>query len=98
MHHGGVQLHHSSLVRQASVADGDVVRIESPRGAIDLPARLTGVREGVVFIPFHYGSWGQANGTPRAANELTMTEWDPVSKQPYFKIGAVRITTLKGGR
>ena len=80
------------------IADGDVVRVGSPRGEIQVPARITEVREGFVFTPFHYGSWGQANGKPRAANELTMTEWDPVSKQPYFKIGAVRITPVKDGR
>jgi ferredoxin-nitrate reductase len=26
----------------------------------------------------------------RAANELTITVWDPVSKQPMFKLAAVR--------
>jgi hypothetical protein len=31
------------------------------------------------------------NGRPRAANELTMTIWDPVSKQPLFKTSAVRV-------
>jgi hypothetical protein len=27
----------------------------------------------------------------RAANELTLTSWDPVSKQPVFKVAAVRV-------
>jgi hypothetical protein len=31
------------------------------------------------------------SGRPRAANELTITAWDPVSKQPTFKSGAVRV-------
>jgi hypothetical protein len=30
----------------------------------------------------------------RAANELTLTAWDPVSKQPAFKSGAVRVTRI----
>ena len=30
----------------------------------------------------------------RAANELTLTAWDPVSKQPVFKSGAVRVTRV----
>jgi len=34
--------------------------------------------------------------TLRAANELTITEWDPVSKQPLFKVGAVRVTKVAG--
>jgi len=46
-----------------------------------------------VFIPFHYGYWDTAPdaGHTRAANELTLTTWDPVSKQPLFKVAAVRI-------
>jgi hypothetical protein len=30
----------------------------------------------------------------RAANELTMTIWDPVSKQPLFKTAACRLVPL----
>jgi ferredoxin-nitrate reductase len=55
--------------------------------------RVGGVREGVVFVPFHYGYWDRGPGADhmRAANELTLTSWDPVSKQPIFKVAAVRI-------
>jgi anaerobic selenocysteine-containing dehydrogenase len=77
------------------VAEGDRVRVTSPRGAIEGPARINGIREGVVFVPFHYGSWDAAEGTPpRAANEMTITAWDPVSKQPIFKVAAVRVEKL----
>jgi anaerobic selenocysteine-containing dehydrogenase len=75
-----VELHPSDA---AGIAEGDLVRVESPRGAIEVPARLSGIRPGVVFVPFHYAS--------QAANELTITAWDPVSKQPLFKLAAVRI-------
>ena len=44
-----------------------------------------------MFIPFHYGYWDN-DERPRAANELTLTEWDPVSKQPHFKYAAVKIS------
>ena len=37
------------------------------------------------------------NGRPRAANELTITEWDPVSKQPVYKTAAVRVEKLRDG-
>ena len=40
------------------IGEGDVVRVESPRGAIVARARLSGMRPGVAFVPFHYGSWG----------------------------------------
>ncbi|HWT21958.1 MAG TPA: molybdopterin-dependent oxidoreductase [Solirubrobacteraceae bacterium] len=78
-----------------AVEEGDVVRVESPRGAIEGPARITGIRPGAVFVPFHYGSWDvDGDGAPRAANELTITAWDPVSKQPVFKVAAVRVTRV----
>ena len=49
-------------------------------------------------MPFHYGYWDTAtDATTRAANELTITAWDPVSKQPLFKAAAVRVTRLEGG-
>lgn len=51
-------------------------------------------------MPFHYGYWdtgaiGNTDGDHhRAANELTITSWDPVSKQPIFKVAAVRVRKL----
>jgi anaerobic selenocysteine-containing dehydrogenase len=84
------------------VEEGDWVRVESPRGAIEAPARLTGIKEGVAFVPFHYGYWDLGEGAgpdgrPRAANELTITDWDPVSKQPIFKVAAARVTKVRDG-
>ena len=76
----------------AGVAEGDLVRVRSPRGTIEGPARLGGIRPGLVFVPFHYGYWDADGDTrPRAANELTITSWDPVSKQPMFKLAAVAV-------
>jgi anaerobic selenocysteine-containing dehydrogenase len=71
------------------VAEGDMLRIRSRRGIVEAPARVGGIRRGVLFIPFHYGYWD--GGEARAANELTLTSWDPVSKQPIFKVAAVRV-------
>ncbi|QDZ13640.1 molybdopterin oxidoreductase family protein [Humibacter ginsenosidimutans] len=74
------------------VAEGDVVRVTSRRGHIDAPARVSHVREGVVFAPWHYG------GDPlTAANELTLSAWDPVSKQPEFKVSAVSVRRFRAG-
>jgi len=84
------------------IREGDWVALVSPRGRLEGRARLTGIREGVVFAPFHYGYWDVGpeagpDGHPRAANELTITEWDPVSKQPIFKTAAVRVEKLRDG-
>jgi ferredoxin-nitrate reductase len=78
------------------VSDGEILRVSSPRGSIEVPARIAGPREGVVFVPFHYGYWDVSDDAgpdsrPRAANELTVTIWDPVSKQPLLKSGAVKV-------
>jgi anaerobic selenocysteine-containing dehydrogenase len=88
-----------SDAERIGVREGDRVRVETPRGAVEADARLTGIREGVVFVPFHYGYWDTdepdgPDGRPRAANELTMTIWDPVSKQPLFKTAAARVVKL----
>jgi anaerobic selenocysteine-containing dehydrogenase len=80
------------------IREGDLVRLQSPRGAMEGRARISGVREGVVFVPFHYGWWDRPDGGPsRTANELTITAWDPVSKQPIFKVAAVRVTKVSDG-
>jgi predicted molibdopterin-dependent oxidoreductase YjgC len=83
------------------ITEGDLVRVESPRGSIEVRARIGRVRPGTVFAPFHYGSWDLIGTGPqdqhRQANELTMTVWDPVSKQPYFKTAACRVVKVRGG-
>jgi predicted molibdopterin-dependent oxidoreductase YjgC len=83
------------------IHEGDIVRVTSPRGVITVPARVGDVREGCVFAPFHYGYWDDGrsgpDGRPTAANELTMTEWDPVSKQPIYKVAAVRVEKVADG-
>jgi anaerobic selenocysteine-containing dehydrogenase len=90
--------------RALGVAEGDLVRIASPRGSLEAPARISGIRQGVVFVPFHYGYWdegdaaGPGGGPGRAANELTITAWDPVSKQPAYKVAAVSVTRVGAGR
>jgi anaerobic selenocysteine-containing dehydrogenase len=81
--------------RQHDIADGDMLEVSSPRGTVRARARVCGIREGVLFLPFHYGYWDTANPTgqegERAANELTRTDWDPVSKQPLFKTAVATV-------
>lgn len=59
----------------------------------------------MVFAPFHYGYWDEPEGDEqdgrgRAANELTITQWDAASKQPSYKTAAARVTKIEdsGGR
>jgi anaerobic selenocysteine-containing dehydrogenase len=81
--------------QELGISEGDVVEIRSPRGSVRGPARLTEIRPGTVFIPFHYGYWDAAEGDrTTAANELTVSGWDPVSKQPLHKWAAVAVSKV----
>jgi anaerobic selenocysteine-containing dehydrogenase len=92
---------HPDDAKELNVSDCDMLEVVSLRGTVQAPARLGGVLRGHLFMPFHYGYWdepgsdgAQPDGKPRAANELTITSWDPVSKQPHFKYAAVQVTKL----
>jgi anaerobic selenocysteine-containing dehydrogenase len=80
------------------IAEGDHVEVRTPRGCVTAAARITGIRDGVVFLPFHYGYWDENDSDHhRAANELTLTDWDPVSKQPIFKTAAATVRRIGAG-
>lgn len=79
-------------------SEGDLVRVSTARGHVHARLRITVIRPGTVFLPFHYGHWDRPRPTDddaTAANELTRTEWDPVSKQPLFKLAAARIDLVR---
>jgi anaerobic selenocysteine-containing dehydrogenase len=84
-----VQISETDAAR-LGVSEGELVEVASRRGQIQARVRVGGILDGHVFVPFHYGTWDDAS-RPRAANELTLTGWDPVSKQPHVKFAAVRI-------
>ncbi|MFF2567378.1 molybdopterin oxidoreductase family protein [Streptomyces sp. NPDC058084] len=84
------------------LGEGDLVEVSSPRGSLEGRLRITGIRPGLLFVPFHYGYWDTPSGsgpdavTPgRAANETTVTDWDPVSKQPLFKTSTAAVTLVE---
>jgi formate dehydrogenase alpha subunit len=66
------------------IGDGNRVRIRSRRGQIEAVARVTDKAvEGTVFVPFHFAE--------AAANLLTHSHLDPISKIPGYKVCAVRV-------
>jgi assimilatory nitrate reductase catalytic subunit len=82
---------HPRLAARLGVADGDVVRVTSRRGAMTLAARVVEtIRPDTVFIPYHWA------GT-KAANQLTQRALDPLSKIPEFKVSAVRVERVGRG-
>ena len=70
------------------VGSGHRVRLASRRGVVDdVLVRVTAtVREGEVFVPFHYDE--------RCANRLTVDEFDPISREPNYKQSAIRIEPM----
>lgn len=92
----------SSDAEARELGEGDLVEVTSPRGALRGRLRITDIRSGLLFVPFHYGYWDTPSGSgpddrtpPRAANETTITDWDPVSKQPLFKTAAAAVTLVE---
>jgi anaerobic selenocysteine-containing dehydrogenase len=86
---GALEMNAEDL-RRFGLSEGEVVRVESRRGHVEVPVRAGDVLPGHAFLPMHFGYWDEP-GRPRDANELTQTLWDPVSKQPTFKAAAVRV-------
>jgi anaerobic selenocysteine-containing dehydrogenase len=80
--------------------EGDLLDVTTPRGTVRARLRVSGIRPGVLFLPFHYGYWdtpagNRPDGPGRAANETTVTDWDPASKQPIFKTGAAKVSRVE---
>lgn len=73
-----------------AIEPGEELVVSSRRGTVKGPAQITDIIPGHIFIPFHYGYWDKPSHKT-AANELTITYWDPVSKQPMFKLAAVQV-------
>lgn len=73
---------HPDDAADLGVSSGDEVRIESRRGSMSATVFVTAaVGRGQVFVPMHYP----------ATNQLTFPSFDPHSRQPSYKHGAVRL-------
>jgi anaerobic selenocysteine-containing dehydrogenase len=69
---------------ELGIGERDMIKVTSRRGQVKIRARLTGsVPRGTIFIPFNFQE--------SAANALTNSERDPVSKIPEFKVCAVKV-------
>lgn len=79
--------------KRMGLKHGDYVQVSTRRGAVEVLLKVEPgkVDIGTVFIPFHYGSFDNTDGRARSANDLTLSHWDPISKQPVFKGGAAKI-------
>jgi len=70
-----------------------LVLVQSRRGKVIVPVQINrDVREGVAFLPMH---WGEMTARGGRANNLTQAVVDPISKEPEFKHSAVEIKCFK---
>src|SRR5215469_9404200 len=69
------------------IAPGDMIRVSTRRGTVELAARQDdAIPDGVVFIPFAF--------VEAAANLLTNPKLDPFGKIPEFKYCAARVEAI----
>src|SRR5690242_18442606 len=74
-------------IEKLGIAPGDMVRVTTRRGSVELQARQDeAVPDGVVFIPFAY--------VEAAANLLTNPKLDPFGKIPEFKFCAAKVEAV----
>lgn len=80
---------HRADARRYGIQDADFVEIISRRGKVMVQCRVTEeITRGTCFLPFH---WGRDQGFFKAANNLTTSARDPLSRQPELKACAVRV-------
>jgi assimilatory nitrate reductase catalytic subunit len=79
---------HPQAAAKLGIADREIVRVVSPRGAMELKASVVPtIRPDTIFIPYHYGRRD-------AANLLTNPAVDPTVKIPEYKACAARVEKL----
>jgi formate dehydrogenase major subunit len=80
---------HPEDANKHGIQAGDMVCVESPRGKIDVKARLTSeVNPGVLSTTFHFPEI--------MVNNITSDEHDSEAKCPEYKVVSVRIRKSKG--
>ncbi|HZQ38705.1 MAG TPA: molybdopterin oxidoreductase family protein, partial [Dehalococcoidia bacterium] len=79
---------HPQAAARLGIADGERVRVRTPRAAMELRALVVPtIRPDTLFIPFHYGH-------RQAVNQLTNPAVEPAVKIPEFKACAATIEPL----
>jgi nitrate reductase NapA len=87
---GYVEIHPEDA-KSYNISAGDMVEIISRRGKAILPAVITKTSmPGILFVPWH----DQAKD--RMINFVVSDVFDPGSKEPEFKVSAVKIRRLSG--
>jgi predicted molibdopterin-dependent oxidoreductase YjgC len=83
---------HPADGQRLEIGDGEVVRVSSRRGSIDVTARYDPtLQPGLAFMTFHFQDETETN-------VLTINATDPKSGTAEFKAAAIRIDKIAGAR
>jgi anaerobic selenocysteine-containing dehydrogenase len=93
---------HPNTAKSAGIANGDEIRVESPRGGITATALLfDGIREDTVFVPNLFGpnqTVGEEIGLPLYEPANTLVDdrhFDNLSGQQAYKCAACRVVKVQ---
>ncbi len=75
---------HPADAAKFSIDEGQMVKVTSRRGTVDVKAHITGKSpQGTIFMNFHFAE--------TAVNLLTNSALDPIGKIPEYKVCAVKL-------
>lgn len=79
---------HATDAQRIGVTNGDLAKVTSRRGAETFRVRIVeGARPGTVYVHMH--------DPERMCNRVTSEAVDPVSRQPEYKVAAVRVEKVE---
>jgi assimilatory nitrate reductase catalytic subunit len=86
-----LSMHPADLARRG-LRDGDLVRVESKRGALYVLSEASeDLRSGQAYLPMHWGRRFLGGEASEGVNTVTSPALDPESKQPELKHAVVRV-------
>jgi assimilatory nitrate reductase catalytic subunit len=87
-------MHPADMARRG-IAEGELVRVASRRGAIHVIAAADAeLRSGQAYLPMHWGKRFLGGADSAGTNTLTSPAFDPHSRQPELKHCAVSVATV----
>ena len=86
-----LSMNHRDMSRRR-LKDGDIARLKSRRGELVVRVEASEqMRSGQVFMPMHWGSQFMRGA---GVNTLTVSNFDPVSKQPELKHAVIEVEAV----
>jgi assimilatory nitrate reductase catalytic subunit len=83
---------HARDMQSRRLVDGDIARLSCRRGELLVRVEASAqMRSGQVFLPMHWGSQFMRGA---GANALTVSAFDPLSKQPELKHAAIEVAAV----